>query len=212
MWKNLPDYIDKGDTKNNLVVCDTSGSMFGDNAITVALSLALYCAEHNEGMFKNQFITFSSHPKLQTIEGDTLLQKLTNLSKADWAMNTNIEAVFDLLLNTAIKYNVPASEMPVAITIVSDMQFDSCCKGAKTYISHFKQKFRDAGYELPNVIFWNVRNSKSVFHTDKNECGVQLASGCSASVFADVLKAMNMTPYEAMLKILSNPRYDVIQV
>lgn len=212
MWKNLPDYVDKDAAKNNLVVCDTSGSMYGDNAILVALSLALYSAEHNEGMFKNQFITFSSRPKLQTLEGDTLLQKMQNLSNADWAMNTDIEAVMRLILDTAVKYHIPASEMPAAITIVSDMQFDSCMRGQKTYIKIFKEKFREAGYELPNVIFWNVRNSKSVFHTDKNEYGVQLASGCSASVFADVTKAMNMTPYEAMLKVLSNPRYDVVQV
>lgn len=212
MWKNLPDYVDKKDMKNNLVVCDTSGSMYGDNAILVALSLAIYAAERNVGMFKDSFITFSSRPQLQKLEGDTLLQKMHNLACADWGMSTDIEAVMDLILKTAIKYKIPASDMPVAITIVSDMQFNSCMKGQKTYIQHFKQKFREAGYELPNVIFWNVRNSKSVFHTDKDENGVQLASGCNASVFANVAKAMNMSPYEAMLKILSNPRYDVIQV
>lgn len=212
MWKNLKDYVDKDKAKNNLVVCDTSGSMFGDNAILVALSLAIYSAEHNVGQFANQFITFSSKPQIQSLEGDTLLQKLQNLSKANWSMNTDINAVMDMILNVAIKHNVPAEEMPAAITIISDMQFDSCMRGQKTYIKIFKEKFREHGYELPNVIFWNVRSQKSVFHTTKDEYGVQLASGCSASVFADVTRCMNMTPYEAMLEVVSNPRYDVVEV
>lgn len=214
MWKNLPDYIDKEKAKNSITVCDVSGSMFGDNAIVVALALTIYAAERNTGFFKDHFITFSSKPKIQQLEGVTLLQRLKNLSNADWGMNTDIEAVMRLLLDVAVKNNVPADEMPVAITIISDMQFDCACysNARTTYTEKFREKFRQAGYELPNIIFWNVRNSKSVFHANKDEHNVQLASGCSASVFADVIKSMNMSPYEAMLNVISNPRYDVVQV
>lgn len=214
MWKNLPDYIDKEKAKNSIVICDTSGSMYGDNAIVVALALTIYAAERNTGFFKDHFITFSHNPHIQSLEGSTLLQRINNLSRADWGMDTNIEKVMNLLLDVAKKNNVPADEMPVAITIVSDMQFNCACTGNRgtTYIEKFREMYREAGYELPNIIFWNVRNSKSVFHTNKDENNVQLASGCSASVFADVIKSMNMSPYEAMMNVISNPRYDVVQI
>lgn len=212
MWQNLPDYIDKEKAKNSLIVCDVSGSMYGDNAILVALALTVYASERNTGFFKDHFITFSGRPSIQALEGKTLLQRLKNLIRADWGMNTDINAVMSLLLNVAIKNKVAPEDMPVAITIVSDMQFDSACHNGTTYVQKFREQFRQAGYELPNIIFWNVRNSKSVFHTNKDEHGVQLASGCSASVFADVIKSMNMTPYEAMMNVISNPRYDVVQV
>lgn len=214
MWNNLPDYIDKEKGKNSLVVCDVSGSMYGDNAIIVALALTIYAAERNNGFFKDSFITFSDNPSIQQLEGKTLHQKISNLSKADWGMSTNIESVMRLLLNVAVKNNVSAEDMPVAITIISDMQFNSACCGNNrtTYTEKFRDMFREAGYELPNIIFWNVRNSKSVFHANKDEHNVQLASGCSASVFADVIKSMNMTPYEAMMNVINNPRYDVVQV
>lgn len=214
MWKNLPDYCSDEAKKNNLVVCDTSGSMFGDNAINVALSLAIYAAEHNVGQFKDMFITFSSSPKIQSLEGATLGQRLSNLARAEWGMSTNIEAVMDLILRYAIQYKIPADEMPSSITIVSDMQFNSCVQdnGRKTYIQTFIDKFKAHGYELPTVIFWNVRNSKSVFHANLNDKGVQLVSGCSATVFSTVVESMNMTPYEAMMKVISNTRYDVVQV
>lgn len=214
MWKNLPDYCSDAVKKNNLVVCDTSGSMFGDNAINVALSLAIYAAEHNVGQFKDMFITFSDYPKIQELKGSTLAQRISNLSRAEWGMSTNIESVMDLILRYAIQYKIPSNEMPSSITIVSDMQFNTCVRdnGRQTYIQTFKDKFKANGYELPTVIFWNVRSSKSVFHAGLNERGVQLASGCSATVFSTVVESMNITPYESMMKVINNPRYDVVQV
>lgn len=219
MWKQLPNYVLPEMQKNNLVVCDTSGSMYGDNAISVALSLAIYAAEHNVGQFKDMFMTFSDTPQIQQLKGNTLAQRLSNLSKAEWNGFTNIESVMDKLLDYAIQYKIPADEMPSSITIVSDMQFNEATyqynrrsTERKTYIQIFKDKFKARGYELPSVIFWNVRNKKSVFHTGLNEEGVQLASGCSATVFSTVVESMNITPYEAMMRVISNPRYDVVQI
>ena len=209
-WKHLPNYVDSDNMGNVLIVCDTSGSMCG-RPIEVALSLTLYAAERNTGAFKDTFVTFSAKPAIQKLRGDSLLHRMKNLNNADWECNTDIEAVMNLVLNTAIKHNVAPKDMPTSIMIISDMQFDSCVEGT-TFIKHCKSKFQQAGYELPNVIFWNVRDTKSVFHTDRNEAGVQLVSGFTPAIFSQVAQTMYMTPMEAMQKTLSNPRYDCVTV
>ena len=171
-WKNLPNYIDAEKMHNTLIVCDTSGSMWGRKnsncaiPMTVALSLTLYAAERNTGEFHNKFVTFSNSPKFQSLKGETLIQRLSTLNTEGWAYNTNIEAVMQLLLNTAKKHHIAPEEMPSSILIISDMEFDACATGT-TFTSHFKKKFASEGYTLPNVIFWNVNTVKSVFHADK---------------------------------------------
>jgi hypothetical protein len=70
MWNNLPNYLEDKPHRG-LVVCDTSGSMYGSFGgsvapIQVSISLALYLAErNNDPVFGNAFLTFSSHPQLR---------------------------------------------------------------------------------------------------------------------------------------------------
>ena len=130
-WKNLPDYVDN---LTGLVVADTSASMLG-TPIEVCLSLAVYIAERNKNeAFKDYFITFSGNPQLQKIEGNSLHEKIHNLKNAEWNMNTNLQRVFDLVLDRAKAKNVPQEDMPQALIIISDMQFDCAC----TYRTNFE--------------------------------------------------------------------------
>ena len=41
-----------------------------------------------------------------TLKGKTLYQKIHNVKKADWGMNTNLKAAFDKVLDIALKGNV----------------------------------------------------------------------------------------------------------
>ena len=208
LWKNLPDY-----TNNNekaIVVADTSGSMSWSNnalALDVALSLAMYFGERNEGVFKDKFITFSERPQLQEISGNTLNQKYRNLSRADWGGSTNIQGVFDLLLNTAVLNNLSKSDMPSTIYIVSDMEFDMCTRGF-TNFENIKEKYTNAEYEMPTLVFWNVNSRNNNVPVDKNEKGVILVSGCSPSIFK--MATEKTTPELFMIKTLNSKRYDAI--
>ena len=64
------DEFEAGTTKyqlNLIYLLDTSGSMYDGGKplpAAVALSLGLYFAEHNTGIFKNHFIEFSDIPRL----------------------------------------------------------------------------------------------------------------------------------------------------
>lgn len=211
-WKSLQDYV----TKDFLVVCDTSGSMYthGGNPIYVALSLAIYSAEHNKGQFKDTFITFSSRPEIQILKGETLADKIVNLSKAHWDSNTDIWKAMELVLDIAVKNKISQEEMPGALVVVSDMQFDAVDyhSNRSTTTDILKEKFRGAGYELPNIIYWNVGQSATSFHAKKNDKGVQLVSGCSPSILKGVLDAVDMTAYEAMMKVINSERYEAVTI
>lgn len=116
-WKALPNFANTDD--NIMIMADTSGSMSG-RPMATSVGLAIYFAERNKGAFAGTFMTFSSKPEFVSIKGNSLVEKINNARRASWQMNTNIEAAFMLVLNTAIRNNVPQSDMPKSIVIISD--------------------------------------------------------------------------------------------
>ncbi len=207
MWRNLPNYADT--EENALVVADVSGSMYG-TPLDVCISLAIYIAERNKGLFQNKFITFSSEPAIEEIKGQTLYEKYNNLAGANWDMSTNLQSVFTLLLDTAVKNSVPASEMPSKLFIVSDMEFDRCVNGGTNFQS-IQAKYEAAGYILPTIVFWNVESRNDQTPVTMDEKGVFLVSGCSPSIFQKAVNAIATTPMEMMLEVLNGPRYEPIR-
>jgi hypothetical protein len=204
LWRSLPDYT--GNNEKAIVVADVSGSMSTNNSLPmdISVSLAMYFAERNKGVFQNKFITFSGSPELQEIKGVNLNQKIFNLERASWEMNTNLQAVFELLLNTAVKNTVPEEDMPKTIYIISDMEFDSCTENS-TNFDDIKQKYETAGYKIPQLVFWNVNSKQNNVPVSQNENGVILVSGASPSTFKMVCEKTN--PYQFMLKVLNSERY-----
>lgn len=211
-WKSLPNYLsDKGG--NNLVVVDTSGSMYTGSkpqAIEVAVSLGIYISERNTGIYKNKFITFSNRPTIQTIYGENIQETVSNLLSADWGGTTNIQATFDLVLNSAKASKIPQSEMPHNILIISDMEFDQCSRDSTNY-ELIKQKFADSGYEMPKIIFWNVNGRVGNVPASKNDY-VNLVSGYSPSICKSVLKSTTPTPIDAVLDVVNSERYKLVTV
>ncbi len=206
-WNALPDYTNG---ENALVVIDGSGSMYGWGdpiPATVALSLGIYFAERNKGQFANHFITFSENPQLVEIKGRNIAEKVSYCMQFDEVANTNIQKVFELILNTAVKHSTPREEMPETIYIISDMEFDWCAEDASlTNFEYAERIFREAGYTLPRVVFWNVQSRNRQQPVTKNQQGAVLVSGCSPSVFARVIKG-GIDPYSYMLDVLMQERY-----
>lgn len=213
MWKALPNYME-GQEFNGLVVADVSGSMMG-RPMAVSISLAMYIAERNTGVWKDRFLTFSESPELQTIVGSTIASKVRNLSRAAWGMNTDLQKTFDLILNTAVKNRVPESEMPQKIIIVSDMQFDSCCYTGcgrwdrTTNFEAIRVKYEQAGYSLPDLIFWNVRAADNV-PMKIHDSGTCLLSGSSPSILKTIFGAKSITPLTMMQDAVYANRYNPV--
>jgi len=226
-WDSLPNYME-GINERVLPVVDTSGSMTtpaGNNGnvtcMDVSTSLGLYISERNEGVFKNAFITFSSRPQLQLLEG-SLADRLNQLERADWGMNTDLQATFKLILDQAVKHNVPLSEMPTKVLILSDMEFDtalssdwrgeSVSKWNPTAQEMIKGMYEEAGYEMPGIVYWNIQSRQDNVPTRFDEMGTALVSGFSPSIMKSILSCQDMTPYNMMMETIGSTRYESITV
>ena len=206
-WISQEDF---GDTENALAVIDGSGSMYGGAdpmPATVALSLGIYFAERNKGAFKNHFITFSENPQLVEIKGEDILDKVRYCHGFNEVANTNIQKVFELILDAAKKNSVPQNELPKKLYIISDMEFDYCVEDASlTNFEYAKKLFAEAGYALPEIVFWNVASRNRQQPVTKNEQGVALVSGCTPRLF-EMVASGTMNPYAFMLEVVESERY-----
>lgn len=213
-WNALPNYA--GD-KNIIVMADTSGSMTwnGGDPISTSISLALYFAERNNGAFKNMFMTFSEEPKIIKVdECQDLPTKLSKIMKAPWGNNTNLERAYKMILDLAVKNHVPAEDMPEAIVVISDMQFDIACYASndRSYVAHWKDAFEKQGYAVPRLVFWNVNSNYNNTQASKDDIGVTLLSGSSATQFKSLVNTLTTTPEEYMLEVLNSERYAAVRV
>lgn len=199
--------------ENALVVVDGSGSMYGGGhplPASVALSLGIYFAERNTGIFRNHFITFSEHPQLVEIKGADIYEKLRYCHRFNEVANTNIQRVFELILATAVKNRVPQKEMPAKIYLISDMEFDRCVADREvTNFSYARELFVKHGYELPTVVFWNVASRNRQQPVLAHDTGAVLVSGCTPRIFS-ALKAGTFSPYAFMMETLDTSRYAMI--
>jgi hypothetical protein len=212
-WNALPNYV--GDA-SILPLVDVSGSMSspaggkGDvTCMDISLSLGLYLADKNRGVFKDTFLTFSDKPELLTLKGD-IVQKIDQMSRSDWGMSTNLHAAFEKILSVAVKGKAPQEDMPAMVLILSDMQFNSCVKHDDTAMEMIERKFEAAGYTCPKVVFWNLNSSGNVpVKSDKS--GAALVSGFSPAIMASLLGAdvEQFTPFGIMQKTVMVPRYDL---
>jgi hypothetical protein len=204
-WKALPDYFN-GEAANILPMVDVSGSMtcsVGKNtkvqAIDVAISLGIYCAERNTGAFKDVFMTFSSSPEIVKIVGKTLHEKYCNMSKASWAMSTDIERALAKVLDIGIQNKIKNEDMPKALMIISDMEFNGAARHDDNSFNGLMKGFDSYGYDRPVVIFWNVNAKQNIVHAKKENSGIILISGLSPSILTSVL-SLNTSMVEVMME------------
>ena len=214
-WEALPNYV--GDA-NVLPIVDVSGSMTSPaggwksksnvTCLDVSVSLGLYLADKNKGKFKDTFLTFSGKPELLHLEGN-ILDKAKQMVDSKWEMNTNLHAAIEKILQVAIEGNVPQEEMPQTLLILSDMQFDQCARYDDTAMQMIARKYADAGYSMPNIVFWNLSAHDNV-PAKFDDNGVALVSGFSPAIVKGVLAADldNFTPEAIMLKTIMSDRYD----
>jgi hypothetical protein len=213
-WDNLTDYFN-GKTFNGLAVVDTSGSMYG-TPINVAISLGLYCAERSKGPFANHYVSFSSRPQLIKTEGIDFVDKVERIYRTNLCENTNLEATFDLLLNTAILNNCKQEDLPQNLVVISDMEFDGATyqrstgcylSQPETLMENISKKWEAHGYHMPHLIFWNVdaRQNNIPMRDDGH---ITFVSGFSPVTFEMLLSGK--TGQDIMYEKLNSERYSVI--
>ena len=214
-WKNLP----KKAIENTLVVADGSGSMTSTigntnvTALAVANALAIYFSENNKGEFKDYYITFSDRPQLINFANcKNLFSKIKIALEHNEVASTNIEAVFNLILNTALKNKYTIEDMPKNILIVSDMEFNQAVHfSGNPLFTDITKKYAEHGFKLPKLIFWNVNSRTGTVPLQENENGVIFVSGFSVHI-ADMVMSNEMDPFEALKKVLMGDRYKNITI
>lgn len=221
-WDNLSDYFHDA-VFNGVAVVDTSSSMRssynGTNIkpIDVAIALGMYCAEkcNPKSPWHGNYISFSRNAKLVPIEGVDFVDKVQRIYSANLCENTNIESVFDLILSLAVKNNVPQSEMPENIIIISDMEFDEArgchvffggrdVEGIQSVMEKCMNRYQMAGYKCPKLVFWNV-NARNNTIPMKDNGYVSFVSGFSPVLFEQVMSGK--TGLDLMLDKLNSERY-----
>ncbi|KUI54359.1 hypothetical protein VP1G_01773 [Cytospora mali] len=189
-WKTLVQRIkDSGTLENCIAVADVSGSMggplFPDGTCPMdsSIGLSLLIAEVAKPPFGGAFITFSEDPSVQKIDlSKGLVDKYNELEQADWDMTTNFVAVFEkLILPMAIENQLKQEDMVKRVFVFSDMQFDEAetdssdgdasdpdlpedtAADALWSTSHERiaKKFQEAGYEMPELVFWNLAGGRA---------------------------------------------------
>ena len=223
LWKALPDYVQGNG--NTLCIADGSGSMFsrvGNTKVTcldVANALAIYFAEHCTGQFRDTYITFSQTPQFVDLsKGKTLHDKLEIAMSHNEVSNTNIEAVFSLILDAAVKYRMPQRELPSNLLILSDMEFDTATRSSvngrwvspdEKLFDTFSREYAARGYRLPRLVFWNICSRTMTIPLRENVLGVALVSGFSPTI-AKMVLSNEIDPYKALVEQLMVPRYDAV--
>ncbi len=207
LWNSLEDYTCD---ENAIVVADGSGSMYwggSPSPAAVAQSLAVYFAEKNRGAFRNHFITFSMTPRLVEVKGADIVEKIRYCQSFNECANTDLQAVFELILQAAVQNRVPQDELPSTLYIISDMEFDFCARGASlTNFEYAKQRYAAYGYKLPRVVFWCVISRNRQQPVKMDEKGVALVSGFTPRIFSQVVSG-ETDPYKYMISVIDGERY-----
>ena len=213
-WDSMQNYF-QDKPFNGMAVVDTSASMRRDDAaapLNVAISLGMYCAERAKGPFAGHYVSFSRTPRLVKVEGVDFCDKVARIYDANLCENTNIEATFDMLLNTAISNGCKQEDLPETLIVISDMEFDSgrgygMQNGTRTLMENIERKWNAAGYQMPSLVYWNVNARSDNFAMEAKD-GVMFVSGMSPSLFDQVMSGKNA--YTLMMDVLNKDRYAVI--
>jgi hypothetical protein len=197
---------------------DVSGSMVARiskslTCMDVAVSLGLYLADKNRGPFKDTFLTFSSTPQLVRIKGN-VVEKMRQMSNADWEMSTSLDRALDIILSTAVEHGVTQAQMPQMLLILSDMQFNAyehvdTQSQPLSAIEMIRVKYAKAGYRMPAVVFWNLNGSYANVPVAYDATGVAMVSGYSPQVLTSVLSGAidELTPEAIMRRTVMIDRY-----
>ena len=212
LWENLPNYME-GCTERILPICDVSGSMTCGTGkvkpMDVSIGLGIYIAEHNVGPFHNIMMSFSQRPRFFSFNDFDDLKTKVYRVEHEVGYNTNIQAVFDLLLTRAKTNNLTNEDMPTKLLLISDMEFDVAAENY-TNFEIIKAKYAAAGYDVPGIVFWNVNGRPGNCPATKYDFNVAFISGYSTPIVKNVLGGKILNPIEIMLDTVNAERYKYI--
>lgn len=226
LWNALPNFM--GDS-NVMPLVDVSGSMTspcGGNltCLEVSVSLGLYMATKCNGPFHNMFMTFTGQPEFVKLNGEDIIKHVQQMNDVEWGMNTNVYAALEKIAAFGHSHIVRQFDMPKTLVILSDMEFDRhgdgvghgfagwgrSEKAVSTTYEAAVEIFKRYGYDVPNIVWWNIQSRQDNVPVRFDQNGTALVSGFSPAMVKNILAGENITPIEIMLKTILDPRYDLV--
>ena len=198
---------------------DTSNSMTIDKCTPLyyALGLGLRASEKTHPAFRNRILTFSEYPSWVKLEKSSFVDRVDELSRSDWGMNTDFYKALRLVLDQLVEHSVPPEDAKnLVLAVFSDMQIDEATTKYTTpqaMHSEIKTMYAEHGYEAPHILYWNLRSTNG-FPAVTTEKNVTMLSGFSP-VLLNVLESKGITtlheytPFRTVSEHLDNPRFMV---
>lgn len=198
-----------------IAMVDVSGSMEG-NPLYVAVALGIRVAE--KSILGKRVMTFSNKPSWVNLDDcDNFIDMVGKIKNAVWGMNTNFIAALDLILDALVKKNVPPEDVDdMILAIFSDMQMDvgnpiSKNNKYQTLFKEIEDKYQNAGYKVPHILFWNLRYTDGfpVLSSQKN---TSMMSGYNASLLnmfceKGIEALQGATAWDNILHLVTNEKY-----
>ncbi|KAJ7787721.1 hypothetical protein B0H14DRAFT_3095332 [Mycena olivaceomarginata] len=176
---------------NSIAICDVSGSMGSSTVITPSQSphlpghLALVAARSaRQAAVQRRFHHLLAQPRVRTSRPRASLHTtVETMSRASWQMNTDLRAVFlRLLLPLAIENKVRPEDMIKRVFVPPPPSSLYGARGPwETTHSAIERTFTAAGYEVPQIVYWNLSQFETV-EVMAEQKGVALMSGFSPSM------------------------------
>jgi len=249
--KDVPQAASKPlDLGKLIIMSDVSGSMSG-TPMLVSIAMGILISEICNPAFRDLVLTFDDNPVFHNLKGKaTFTEKVESLARAPWGGSTDFEKAFNLILDVIKRNKLTQEEIP-DLMVVSDMQFNQTMgygyygggKGGSAWSTaseNIRQAFADLGnemygkpFEMPNIIFWNVRSGTAGAPAKGDDEGVVLLSGYSPALMKFVLSGdlmdevedievdeetgevkkvkRKITPKEALRKVLDDDGLAVIK-
>lgn len=225
----------KGHGLGNVLSClDISGSMTCDavpgvSAYDICISMGIAFSCLNTGYFKDIVCGFSDYPILLKLAGG-MCDRLNQIETDDefqlvaWG-STNFQGVIDLLVDTRKKNpQIPVSEYPETVLVISDMQFNQYGDNVETNYEAAKRKLNAVGLGECRIIWWYVNGAGSDFPCQMNEKGCYMIGGFDP-VNIKALMGLSQTkkdfvaterqeesPLDGMMNFISQPIFGLLEV
>lgn len=219
-WKTMVEKLrESGTLENCMAVCDVSGSMGNLRSqakdtqvrpILPAVALSIVLSQVSREPWANSFITFSAKPQIVKIDPTAgLVETAMKMNTADWDMNTDFNAVFTkLILPMAIQHKLPKEEMIKRLFVFSDMEFDeSQERGTREWTTEHEgvaKAFEEAGYDLPEIVYWNLQGARGAKPVKADWEGVAVMSGFSSNMLKTFMESGAVEEEDAVEEVEEN--------
>ena len=204
------------DNLNMIILADVSGSMYG-TPLESCIALSLLLSDMLNDTWKNKVLTFETNPQWFNIPDHlNIVNKIKYLQKAPWGGSTNIGKALDMILKVAVENNLKKSDMPPKMVIFSDMQFDMASDNSDSFITGYdmlKKKYNNYGYDLPHIIFWNLRGNTNGYNNTTTQVGTTMLSGFGPASFKSFMSGdfnIDDSPWNTLKNLLESPRLNML--